>query len=207
MTTTSPIVRKPSFAKATEGAALPTGVHSQTAIMRMSRSSKRAFTLVEIMVVVVLSGLILGGVMSTYIAVLKSSMRLWHYEKMEREANKGLEYFARDVRSARAINWSSSTSITLTVPQVSGGGDRTVIYSWNNGTKVFAKTENSVATPLVRDVQAFAFNRFNLLQAAAANDYETNQIQVTMTAAPATNGVYAESSKRVLSARYVLRNR
>jgi hypothetical protein len=134
-------------------------------------------------------------------------MRLWHYEKMEREANRGLEYFARDVRSARAISWASSTSITLTVPQVSSGGDRTVVYSWNNGTKVFSKTENSVVTPLVRDVQSFAFNRFNLLQAAASNNYETNQIQVTMTALPATNGVYAESSKRVLSARYVLRNR
>lgn len=186
MTTTSPIVRNPSFA---------------------TRFSRRGFTLVEILVVVLLSSLILGGVMSSYIAVLKSSMRLWHYEKMEREANRGLEYFARDVRSAKAINWSSSTSITLTVPQVSGGGDRTVVYSWNSSTKTFNQTEGSVVNTLVRDVQAFSFNRFNLAQAEAANDYETNQIQVTMTALPATNGVYAESSKRVLSARYVLRNR
>lgn len=171
------------------------------------RSPRRGFTLVETMVVVAISGMILAGVMSSYLAILKSSMRLWHYEKMDREANSALEYFARDVRSARAISWGSSSSITLTVPRVSGGTERTVVYSWNSTTKIFGKTESGVSTPLVRDVQSFAFNRFNLAQAAAANDYETNQIQVTMTAAPSTNGVYAESSKRVLSARYVLRNR
>jgi len=177
-------------------------------VRKSSRTvSKRGFTLVEIMVVVVISSMILAGVMSSYIAILKSSMRLWHYEKMEREANRGLEYFARDVRSAEAINWASSTSITLTVPQVSGGADRTVVYSWSSQTKIFSKTESGTVTPLVRDVQSFAFNRFNLAQASAANDYETNQIQVTMTASPSTQGLYNEATKRVLSARYVLRNR
>lgn len=183
MTTMSPTVRKPSRVAA-----------------------KRAFTLVEVMVVVAISGMILAGVMSSYIAILKSSMRLWHYEKMEREANRGLEYFARDVRGAKAIVWGSTSSITLTVPQVSGG-DRTVVYSWSSQTKIFSKTESGTVTSLVRDVQMFSFNRFNLAQAAAANDYETNQIQVTMTASPSTQGLYQASTKRVLSARYVLRNR
>lgn len=168
---------------------------------------RRGFTLVEIMVVVVLSGLILGGVMTSYIAVLKGSLRLWNYEKMEREANRGLEYFARDVRMANAIHWTDSTSITLTVPQVSGGTNRTVVYGWNSSAKTFNKTEGGVVTTLVKDVQSFSFNRFNLAQADAKNDYETNQIQLTMTASPQTNGIAAETSKRVLSARYVLRNR
>jgi len=180
---------------------------SPTVRKRSRKGLKRAFTLVELMVVVVISSMILGGVMSSYIAILKSSMRLWHYEKMEREANRGLEYFARDVRSAKLIAWGSATGITLTVPQVSGGGDRTVVYSWSSQTKIFSKTESGTITPLVRDVQTFSFNRFNLAQAAAANDYETNQIQVTMTASPPTLGLYSESTKRVLSARYVLRNR
>jgi hypothetical protein len=159
------------------------------------------------MVVVAISAMILAGVMSSYIAILKSSMRLWHYEKMEREANRGLEYFARDVRSAKAISWASSSSITLTVPRVSGGADRTVVYSWSSQTRIFSKTEGGTVTALVRDVESFAFNRFNLAQASAANDYETNQIQVTMTASPATQGLYNKATKRVLSARYVLRNR
>jgi len=184
MTTMSPTARRPHLAR-----------------------TKRAFTLVEVMVVVVLSGLIMGGVMTSYIAVLKSSLRLWNYEKMERESNLGLETFARDVRMAKAIVWGSSTSITLTVPLASGGTDRVVTYSWQSSTKTFRKSEGGNATVLVRDVQSFAFNRFNLVQAAAANDYETNQIQVTMTASPLTNGQTAETSKRVLSARYVLRNR
>lgn len=169
--------------------------------------ARRAFTLVEIMVVVVISGMILGGVMSTYMAVLKSSMRLWNYEKMEREANRGLEFFARDVRMAKAVVWNSSSSITLTVPQAGGGTDQAVLYAWNSGAKTFNRTVGGATATLVRDVQSFAFNRFNLAQAPAVNDYETNQIQVTMTAAPRTNGVYVESSKRVLSARFVLRNR
>lgn len=207
MTTMSPTARKASRTKATEGAALPTGFTPNSALMPTSRSSRRAFTLVEIMVVVAISAMILGGVMSSYIAILKSSMRLWNYEKMEREANRGLEYFARDVRGAKAIVWGSTSSITLTVPRVSGGGDRTVVYGWNSTTKIFSKTESGTVTPLVRDVQTFSFNRFNLAQAAAANDYETNQIQVTMTASPPTQGLYSESTKRVLSARYVLRNR
>ena len=171
------------------------------------RALKRGFTLVEIMVVVVVSSLVMGGIMSTYIAVLKGSMRLWSYEKMEREANRGLEIFARDARMAKAITWNSSSSITLTVPRPSGGADRTVVYSWSSDSKKFRQIENGVTTTLVNDVQSFAFNRYNLAQAAASNDYETNQIQVTMTASPPTNGLYANSTKRVLSARYVLRNR
>lgn len=217
MTTTSPTAPKSSFARASyfaeaskdepKGAALAAGASSLPSMGTRPSGSKRAFTLVEVMVVVVISGLIMGGVFSSYIAVLKSSMRLWHYEKMEREANKGLETFARDIRMTKAIVWGSSTSITLTVPQASGGADRTVAYSWNNGTKTFNRTEAGVVTPLVRDVQSFAFNRFNLAQADAVNDFETNQIQVTMTASPSTQGVYASATKRVLSARYVLRNR
>lgn len=184
MTTTSPIARN-----------------------RLLKPNRRGFTLVEIMVVVVLSGLILSGIMSSYIAVLKGSMRLWSYEQMEREANRGLEYFARDVRMAKKIVWGGSTSITLTVPQPSGGSDRTVVYSWNSGTKSFEKIESGTTTRLVKNVQSFAFNRYNLAQAPASNDYETNQIQVTMTASPPTNNQYAETTKRVLSARFVLRNR
>lgn len=180
---------------------------SPTARKSPSAFSRRGFTLVEIMVVVAISAMIMAGVMSSYIAIVKSSMRLWHYEKMDRQANTALEYFARDVRSANAINWGSSSSITLTVPRVSGGTARTVVYSWSSQTKIFSKTESGVSTPLVTDVQSFSFNRYNLAQAVASNDYETNQIQVTMTAAPSTQGLYAESSKRVLSARYVLRNR
>ncbi|HUG12054.1 MAG TPA: prepilin-type N-terminal cleavage/methylation domain-containing protein [Opitutaceae bacterium] len=200
MITTSPVsAHKPSFAECSAGASFkPTTVP----FVR----PRRGFTLVEIMVVVVLSGLILGGVMSTYIAVLKSSMRLWHYEKMERDANRGLETFARDVRMAKAVAWGSDTTITLTVPRVSGGGDRSVNYAWHNGTKTFRRTEDGVVSVLVNDVQAFAFNRFNKIQNPALSPAETHQIQLTMTTIPPTNGVYAESSKRVLSARYVLRN-
>jgi hypothetical protein len=158
------------------------------------------------MVVVFLSSLILGAVMSSYIAILKSSMRLWHYEKMEREANKGLEYFARDVRMANKVTWTSATSITLRVPQVTGTGTRDVTYAWHSASKTFRKTEGGVDNVLVRDVQSFAFNRFNKNQDVALGPAETHQIQVTMTTAPPTQGVYAQSSKRVLSARYVLRN-
>lgn len=182
-------------------------ITSRTARNLSGDRRRRGFTLVEIMVVVVLSGLVLGGIMTSYLAVLKGSMRIWAYDTMEREANRGLEYFARDVRMAKKITWGGSTSITLIVPQASGGTDRTVTYSWNSGTKSFNKVESGTTTQLVKNVQSFSFNRYNLAQAVASNDYETNQIQVTMTASPATNGQYAETSKRVLSARYVLRNR
>ena len=170
-------------------------------------AARRGFTLVEVMVVVVLSSLIMGGIMTSYIAILKGSLRIWNYETMERQTNKGLETFARDARMAKAITWNSSSSITLTVPVPSGGADRTVNYSWNSSAKTFNQIESGVTTTLVQNVQSFAFNRYNLAQATASNDYETNQIQVTMTASPTTSGVTATTSKRVLSARFVLRNR
>ena len=180
---------------------------SPTARKGLRNAARRGFTLVEVMVVVVLSSMILGGIMATYIAILKGSLRTWNYETMERQTNKALETFARDARMADNIIWTSSTYITLSVPVPSGGADRTVVYKWSSSAKAFQMVESGVTTTLVKDVQSFDFNRYNLAQAAASNDYETNQIQVTMTASPTTNGVYAQTSKRVLSARFVLRNR
>ena len=98
--------------------------------------------------------------------------------------------------------------ITLTVPKTDGT-TTTVVYKFVAADKTFVRTVGANTQTLITDIVSGtgSFLAYNLSQALAANDYETNQIKITMTASPDTKGLFASTTKRIISARFVLRNR
>src|SRR3954466_5321748 len=107
--------------------------------------ARRAFTLVELIVAMTLSTIVMAGVMSTYLFIVRTGVRTTNYTDMETQSRKGLEIFARDVRSASGITWNSSTSITLTVP-TSTAAVNTYFYQFNSTAGTFTRTCTSAGT-------------------------------------------------------------
>lgn len=183
------------------------------------RRPARGFTLVEIMVGAAISGVILLGILQTFLMIGRSGYNAANYCTMEAESRRAMETFSEEIRMAGAITWNSSTSITLTVPSASSS--YTVTYAYDNSSsggtaKCFYRVIGPAGTTsgrriLVRNVTSFAFQRYKLVTAAggsnvASNDLETKQIQLTLqtTMQGATT---AAATNAVLSARYILRNK
>lgn len=195
----------------------------------MTTSSRRAikrkagFSLVELLITMALSTAVMAGLISTMLLFTKSSLRLSAYNSMESQATRGIEIFGRDLRMAQKIVSSGTpiNQVVLTIPPVGTGSTTTVTYRYETGTKIFTRNDGVRTTTLIRDIDpgSFKFVRFDMAKnsddanadgttpGTLISDYATNQLQVSMTSSPSTNGLYARSTKRVISARFVLRNR
>lgn len=182
----------------------------------MNKKTNRGFTLVEVIVAMTLSLLILGGVMGSFMMFVRSSIRLANYDEMETQATRALEFLARDARMAQEFNAElgkivskSIDEITLKVPQTDGT-IKSVVYAFVAADKTFVRTvDANPPQTLISNIVSGSgrFLAYNLAGQEAANRFETNQIKITMTASPDTKGLYASTTKRIISARFVLRNR
>lgn len=186
---------------------------------RFARRSVGGFTLSEVLMAATLSVFVLAGVLSAFLFIGRSGLNASSYSEMEAEARRGLEVFAEDVRMASDVRWNHAQSLTLIRPAGTGSAETTYGYDADSDSptyRCFFRVEGNASSAairrvLMRDIAPdFTFKRFKLEQtgvvdAAAANDLETKQIQLTLRADRGNRGVMASST--VVSARYVLRNK
>ncbi|MFI5356211.1 MAG: type II secretion system protein J [Opitutales bacterium] len=182
---------------------------------------ERAFTLVEVMVAAGLSAMILTGVMTAFLYIGRAGFSTSAYSEMEAQVRRGLDNFANNARTASAIQWNSSQSITLTLP-TSTNATSLVTYAYDAGptgvtAQCFYRLPGSAASTaarqiLISNVQPnFSFVRYKLdvgggTDDPATNDLETKLIQVNLQVArtAVTAGPTSESAR---SARILLRNK
>ncbi len=176
------------------------------------------FTLLEMMIVVLLSGLILGGTLTTYFQLVRGGVRLTQYAEMSAQIRRGLDQVGEDLQSASAITWNSASDITLTVPTLAGA-TRQVTYAWTSATQslfMVAGTDSTVTAGrvvLVQGIPAFAdgtagvtFTRFDRDGLAATANLATKRVQVVMNVArQAETG--APATDTAVSAGFLLRNK
>lgn len=177
----------------------------------MNTLSRRGLSLVELMVAMSLSILILGGVLETVLFISRTSIRISNYSAMEQQTTRSLELLARELRMAQSITSSGDpiSQITLSVPNATSGSYN-VAYTYNGTTRTLSRQQaGHSATIIVSDIVpgAFSLQRYDYNQQPATTDYDTKQLQLTMTLAPDNKGLVATTSKRVISSRFVLRNR
>ena len=177
----------------------------------MNTSSRRGISLVELMVAMSLSLLVLSGVLGTVLFTTRTSLRISNYSAMEMQTTRSLEQLARELRMAQSITSSGNpiSQITLSVPNATSGS-YTVVYAYNSAARAITRQRaGGTPTVMVGDIVpgTIALERFDYNQQPAATDYDTKQLQLTMTLAPDTKGLVATTSKRVISSRFVLRNR
>jgi Tfp pilus assembly protein PilW len=163
--------------------------------------------MVELIVAATLSGIILTGVLTTFIFFSKSGVRMARYTDMEANARDALGRFAQDARQAQEITWVSAQSLRLTV-------DTTIVtYTYNSSAKTLTRTVAGTTEVLVRRIVGFQFTAYtidmtalnlgsNLSTAAAA----TKMVQMDIDLSESSSAVGVTTSQ-ILSARYVLRNK
>ena len=174
--------------------------------------STRGFTLTEILIATGISSFIMVGILQTFLMIGRSGYNAANYCVMEAESRRAMETFSQEIRMAGNVTWTSSTSITLTVP--TSASSYTVTYTYDASAsgataKSFYREVSGNKRILVRNVTSLAFQRYKLVTSGsniAANDLETKQIQLTLqtTMKGATT---AAATNAVLSARYILRNK
>jgi len=188
--------------------------------MRISTAFRcvRAFTLVELLVATLIGGLVLTGVLTTNLQLVKSGLRVTQYAEMSAQARRAIEQLATDLRSASVITWNSARDITLTVP-TAAGGTRQVTYAWTSATQAFYMVPgaSSAATtgrvylvssiPTRPDGSAgVSFARYDVNGSAATTDLATKRVQVTLNLVR-TRTTLVTSTDTMVLAIFVLRNK
>ncbi len=125
----------------------------------MKTFSRRGVSLVELMVAMALSGLVLGGVLGTFLFTTRSSVRISNYSTMEQQTARGLELLGRELRMAQSIVTSGTpiSQITLAVP-TSGSSTYSVTYAYNSTARTLSRQQTGhAASVIVNDIVPGAF--------------------------------------------------
>lgn len=174
-----------------------------------------AFTLPELIVSAGLSSLVLGGVLSTFLLLLRTGQNASAYAEMNGRLRIALERFHHDARLASDLRWNSEHSLTFILP---AGTEREVSYFYAPPSRLhpsgrFVRQPADLAgETLVRDIATdFTFRRYALpddggSDKPASNDLETRLVEVSLRALRpgATNPT---ASQLAVSTRCLLRNK
>lgn len=178
-----------------------------TAPRAKAKAARAGFSMVEMLVATTITGIVLTGVLTTFVFFSKTGVRMANYTDMETGARETLSRFSQDVREADTCTWLSATSLRLTV---SGA---TVTYAYNSGAKTFTRTAGSSTEVLITNITSFQFTAYNIAMTTlnvsadlTAAGTATKMVQVDMDLARSATAS-GSSTSQVLSARYVLRNK
>lgn len=182
-----------------------------------ARESARAgFTLLETIIAATISTIIMASIVSTFIVFATGSQSVGAYVEMSMDSRKGLEIFARDIRSAEDITSATTTSITVEYPDNSFYDGQIVEYIFDDSADLFSRIEydknkNLVSNEVLLDgVDAFAFNFYDPLGAdldptAASLLLSIKSVQID--AKMLRKISQASATDYIISARFLMRNR
>lgn len=178
----------------------------------------RGFTLTELMVAAVVGAIVLAGVLTTNLELLRSGTRATQYAEMSTQVRRALQQLEGDVKSAITITWNGASDITLTLPAQSGTTSQ-VTYAWTSATQSFFRVPgaSSAVTAgriyLVRGIPQLSdgsagltFARYDRDGAVATTDVATKRVQVSMNLVRSQSSV-ARTTDTAVSAIFVLRNK
>jgi hypothetical protein len=167
--------------------------------------------MVELMVATSLGTIIMAAVMSTFLFIGRTSIVMRNYADLETQARNAMEIFAQDVRMSSAVSWTNANSVSMTVR--SGGVSQPVQYAYDASSRTFSRTFDGTTTMLISNIRNFAFSAYSidteplsLAAPTAATNTATKQIQIALET-ERRNPVLALTTNKVISARFVLRNK
>lgn len=171
----------------------------------------RGFTLVEIMIGASLGSMVLAGVLSTYLMLLRSGVSASNYSVMEAQTRRAFEKMGSDARMANNLSSSGTTSITLTVPNNYTSNSNQVTYAYDSANQWFylVPGDGSSMTGrqvLIRYVTGLTFYRYDSTGNPAATDSDAKHIQASINVRRSGARV-VDASETILSAAFTMRNK
>lgn len=176
-----------------------------------ARSHRRGFTLVEVMIGASLGSMVLLGVLTTFLMLLRSGVSASNYAMMEAQTRRGFEKLGTDARMASNLSSSGSTSITLTVPNNYTSNSNLVTYAYDAANQWFylvpgdgsSMTDRQI---LIRYVTSLTFYRFDSTGTSTATDSAAKHIQASINVRRSGARV-VDTSETILSAAFTMRNK
>jgi prepilin-type N-terminal cleavage/methylation domain-containing protein len=175
------------------------------------------FTLVELLVATTVSGLVLAGVLTTAVQIMRSGAQLASYSEMNGQIRRALEQFGGEARLASDLAWNSAGDVTLSVPNAEGVVS-TVTYAWSADTQTFFRVPGASSaatagrTVLVRELSAPAgggtgvtFERLNRSGTGVSTNAATKLVRISFVLSRTGTGPQAATQRA--SAVFALRNK
>lgn len=182
------------------------------------KRGRAGFTLVEVTVAASLTGMILVGILSTSLHMIRSGLRMNNYTEIDRQVRRAFDTLGRDLKQAVDITWNASNDITLTVP-TSDTTMANVTYAWSSTDGTFYRVAGSDSkvtsgrTILVRGIPTQAqgaagliFTRYGVDGTAATTNDTTRIVTVTLSVARSAK-MLNTTTETGLSATFALRNK
>ncbi len=163
-----------------------------------------AFTLTELMIVMTLAVILSGAMFASFAFAMRGSFAIANYADMTSEGRRGLEIFARDVRTADDVIDFSETALTLHL-KPPDGIPYEITYRYDANDETFERVLGGESQILMSDVRQFFFRRFNLQGEPTNKNLETVQIQLELSMVKRV--LVRETSEKIVSARFVMRNK
>lgn len=193
-----------------------------TSLPKHPAARHRAFTLVEVMIAASIGTIILLGVLSTFVLLIRSSVRASNYAVMEAETRRAFEKMGIDARMASdfscVFTGGAITSFTLTIPSNDLSTVSYVTYGYDTSSAankvIYSVPGNDPAATagrrvLVNQVSAMTFLRYDansaLIPASTISNAGIKHIQMSVSVLRTGVGV-ANATQVIRSSAFTLRN-
>lgn len=176
--------------------------------------SKKAFTLVEVLIAISLFAMIMAAIVPTFMTFARHSTSLGNYAEMGMDSRFALELIARDLHAADDITHAADDRVTVVLPTDLGGETINYVYDATAQTFTRSVTDASGTTDrvLFDNVEKFAFVIYNRLGASHGSDSSewpsilTEAKSVQMDAVMQRKVLATKNTDYVISAKFMMRN-
>ncbi|HKM54491.1 MAG TPA: prepilin-type N-terminal cleavage/methylation domain-containing protein [Isosphaeraceae bacterium] len=196
---------------------------------RSARATRqRGFSLLEVMIVTVVSGFVFAAVLSAYIFLGRGLMRQSNEEQLESRCRQALYDFTQDMSAASAVISANATTLTVNtwIPQTVGSapvmGTATYEYVPAEGQLTLTRTAPPAATPafpnwptppgppafvLLNNVTNFSFGTYDMGGISTGVLGLVKQVNMSFTTTAGSQIGGAQSHVTVVSPQVILKNK
>lgn len=183
-----------------------------------TRRSRRAFTLVEIIVSVTIGALLMATVLSVIILQAKLSTGIGNYADMNAASRQALSLFEREMRTAQSINIMEQNKVEgtfITAVTKSQLDDTTptyekhvITYTYDENAKTLVRSMDGKNPRVVlADIANFSLRYFNKNDAVLTNTAYAEVKKILISATLRRSVLNNTNSDYLVSAMVTMRNR
>ena len=180
---------------------------------RPKRACEAGFTFVELMIAGTLGSIVMAGVLTTFLMMGRTGVRVANYSMMETETRRAFEQLGIDARMTSAFTSlpvsGTTTSITLQIPTSDASTWMYVTYGYANQQFFVVPGTDPTATAgrrtLISNVTSLTFNRYDSGGTTTTSDAVTKHIQVSISVVRSGMGV-AAATQVIRSTAFTMRN-